>query len=289
MQKYNDIYFSSRKRLKEAGIEAYALEARLINAAAAEKTPEQFLRDVNLYVAEGFEEKVEELINRRLLGEPVAYLTGEWQFYSLPISVSEDVLIPRVDTELLADTAIKILRGREEPTRVLDLCSGSGCIGIAITANVPDCKAVLVDSSLAALRISRQNVLRNNQVRSITCVDADAMKTPPMLLGKFDMIVSNPPYIPTVDIIGLDPSVRDYEPVWALDGGDDGLDFYRAITEKWKIVLRPRGALMFECGMGQAAAVADIMRRNGFSGVNVFKDTLGIDRVVAGVLTNIDE
>ena len=105
-----------------------------------------------------------------------------------------------------------------------------------------------------------------------------------MLLGKFDMIVCNPPYIPTEDLIGLDTSVRDYEPIWALDGGADGLDFYRSIAEKWKVVLKDKGCLMFECGQGQAEEVKHIMSFNGFSNIQVFKDTLGIDRVVAGIL-----
>ena len=105
-----------------------------------------------------------------------------------------------------------------------------------------------------------------------------------MLLGKFDMMVCNPPYIPTADIMGLDPSVRDYEPVEALDGGEDGLDFYKAIVPKWKDILKPNGCMMFECGIGQAADVEKILKDNGFAQIKSFKDTLNIDRVVVGIL-----
>lgn len=284
MRTYNDIYLSARKTLRAQGIAAFNLEARLIVTAASEKTKEQFFRDIQFYATDDFEDKVNDMLRRRTEGEPIAYITGEWEFYGLPVAVSEDVLIPRVDTEVLVDQAIEILKGRESNTRVLDLCSGSGCIGMAIAANVPDSRVVLVDNSLKAMRLSRTNILRNNLTRSITCVDADAMASPPMLLGRFDMIACNPPYIPTRDIIGLDPSVRDYEPVWALDGGEDGLDYYRSISSKWKVVLKKNGTLIYECGDGQAEQVKDILIQNGFDHIRIYKDSLDIERVVAGIL-----
>ena len=283
MKTYNDIYFDVRKKLKEGGIETFALEARLIIAAAADKTQEALVRDFGLYVNDGFEEKVAQCVERRLAGEPVAYITGEWEFYGLMLQVNSDVLIPRTDTEVLAEKAIELMRGREAGKRVLDLCCGSGCVGIAVAANVPDCRVVMVDQSLKALAVSRANVFKNNLVRSITCVDADALSDPPMLIGRFDLVVCNPPYIPSEDIIGLDISVRDYEPVSALDGGEDGLLFYREITKRWKAVLKENGCLMYECGIGQAEDVKRIMAENGFANVVSFKDTGGIDRVVAGI------
>lgn len=284
MRTYNDIYLSARKTLRAQGIAAFNLEARLIVTAASEKTKEQFFRDIQLYATDDFEDKVNDMLRRRTEGEPIAYITGEWEFYGLPVVVSEDVLIPRIDTEVLVDHAIEILKGRESTTRVLDLCSGSGCIGMAIAANVPDSRVVLVDNSLKAMRLSRTNILRNNLTRSITCVDADATASPPMLLGRFDMIACNPPYIPTREIIGLDPSVRDYEPVWALDGGEDGLDYYRSISSKWKVILKKNGTLIYECGDGQAEHVKDILIQNGFDQIRIYKDSLDIERVVAGIL-----
>jgi release factor glutamine methyltransferase len=259
------------------------VEARIIVAAAAHKTKEQFFSDLSLYVADGFEEKVDDMIRRRLEGEPVAYIAGEWEFYGLPIEVSPDVLIPRVDPEVLADKAIELLKGRESGTRVLDLCCGSGCLGIAIAAKVPDCRVVMIDNSLKAMSIARANIYRNNLMRCVTCVDADALKSPPMLLGRFDLIVCNPPYIPSGDIAKLDESVRNYEPVAALDGGEDGLLFYRAIAPRWKILLKERGCMMFECGIDQAQAVSDIMIQAGFKNTRITKDTINVERVVAGL------
>jgi release factor glutamine methyltransferase len=282
---YNDVYLDARRRLKAAGIEAFTLEARLIVGGAAGKTKEQLLKDLNLYAGEEFARKVDKLIDRRIAGEPVAHITGEWEFYGVPIMVTPDVLIPRVDTELIAELAIKLLKGREGgATRILDLCAGSGCIGIAVASNVSGCRMILADKSLKAISVCRQNVNKNNLSRRITCVEADALKNPPMLLGKFDMIICNPPYIPSADIMGLDPSVRDYEPVEALDGGESGLEFFKAIASKWKDVLKPNGCLMFECGAGQADDVEKIMKENGFTQTKKFIDTLEIERVVVGLL-----
>lgn len=283
MKTYNDIYIDVRKKLKSAGIETFALEARLILCAAAGKTKEELLRDMGLYVNSEYEKKAAEMAARRIGGEPIAYVTGEWEFYGLPMTVNRDVLIPRVDTEVLAEHAIAELREMDSH-RVLDLCSGSGCIGIAIAANVPDSRVVLVDNSLKAMRVARANVLKNRLTHSVTCIDADAKGTPPMLLGRFDMIVSNPPYIPTGDIETLDGSVRDNEPREALDGGEDGLDFYREITKKWTPLLKDGGRLLYECGLGQAESVCAIMKKNGFSDIKTYSDTQGIPRVAAGVL-----
>lgn len=283
MKTYNDVYIETRKKLKAEGIESYGLEARLIASAAAGKTKEEFLRDMNLYINSEYEQRVNDMVETRLTGEPIAYVTGEWEFFGLPMVVNRDVLIPRIDTEVLAERAIDRLQNMKS-RRVLDLCSGSGCIGITLAAKVPDSKVILVDNSLKAMRVARQNVLKNNVTRSVTCVDADAMLPPPVLLGRFDMIVSNPPYIPTEDIMGLDPSVRDNEPMAALDGGKDGLDFYRSITKKWKGLLKNGGCLMYEVGIGQFDDVVKIMEENGFEDIRVYKDTLEIERVVAGTI-----
>ncbi len=284
MKKYNDVYIALRKKFKDAGIESYALDARLILAAAAGKTKEQLIRDMNLYVNDDFEGKVDALAERRLSGEHVAYITGEWEFYGLPIAVSPDVLIPRIDTEVVAEKAIELLRGREEGKRVLDLCCGSGCISAAIAANVPGVRIVAADISLPALRMCRQTVLKNNLSRYIVCMEADALKPPPMLLGRFDMIVCNPPYIKTAEINDLDPSVRDYEPRRALDGRQDGLDFYWSVIKDWTCILKEHGCMIFEVGEGQAETVMRIMRDNGFAAVHCFEDTAGVKRAVVGVL-----
>ena len=278
---YSEMYISLRNRLRDAGIEADALEARLIAASAAGKSTEKLLRDMRFYATDEVEKRAEAMVRRRLAGEPVAYITGVWEFRGLPMEVSRDVLIPRVDTEVLAETAIKYLKdtGRLD-ARVLDLCSGTGCIGCAIAAELPRVRVVLSDVSPEAMEISRRNVSRNGLDGRISFLPADVMKLPPLMTGSFDLVVSNPPYIPTVEIMTLDPSVRDYEPVWALDGGEDGLDFYRAILKNWHGVIRQGGELMFEVGEEQAERVKDLMRMAGLREARSVLDTRGVERVV---------
>lgn len=279
---YSEMYISLRNRLRDAGIEAAALEARLIAATAAGKSTEKLLRDMRFYATDEVERRAEEMVQRRLAGEPVAYITGVWEFRGLPMEVSRDVLIPRIDTEVLAELAIKYLRGTGRlDARVLDLCSGTGCIGCAIAVELPRVRVVLADVSPEAMEISRRNVSRNGLDGRISFLPADVMKLPPLMTGSFDLVVSNPPYIPTMEILTLDPSVRDYEPVWALDGGEDGLDFYRAILKNWALVIRQGGELMFEVGEDQAERVKDLMRMAGLREARSFPDTQNIQRVVA--------
>ena len=279
---YSEMYIALRNRLRDAGIEAAALEARLIAATAAGKSTEKLLRDMRYYATDEVERRAEEMVQRRLAGEPVAYITGVWEFRGLPMEVSRDVLIPRIDTEVLAELAIKYLRGTGRlDARVLDLCSGTGCIGCAIAAELPRVRVVLADVSAAAMDISRRNVERNGLGGRVSFLPADVTKQPPLMTGSFDLVVSNPPYIPTMEILTLDPSVRDYEPVWALDGCEDGLDFYRAILKNWALVIRQGGELMFEVGEDQAERVKDLMRMAGLREARSFPDTQNIQRVVA--------
>ena len=279
---YNNLYLDTRKRLKAAGVEMAQLEARELVCFAADKTREQFFRDLTLYASKEVEDRVEELTRRRLSGEPVAYIIGEWEFYGLPLDISREVLIPRSDTEVLAERAILLTRAAGDGARVLDLCAGSGCVGLAVAANAPDCRVVLADLSEGALRICKQNVRRNQLNARVTCVQADAMTAPAPALWDFDVIACNPPYLPHGDLAKLDGSVRDYEPWGALDGGEDGLDFYRAVSARWETALRLGGTLIFEVGIGQAPDVEQIMAQNGFENIVTHQDTRGIWRVVEG-------
>ena len=280
---YNNLYLDTRKRLRAHGVEMAQLEARELVCFAADKTREQFFRDLPLYASKEVEEKVEELTQRRLAGEPVAYIIGEWEFYGLPLDISRDVIIPRADTETLAERAILLAKAAGEGARVLDLCAGSGCVGLAVAANAPNCRVVLADISEGALRVCKQNVRRNNLNARVTCVQADALAAPAASLWDFDVIACNPPYIPHKELPDLDVSVKDYEPWGALDGGLDGLDFYRAISANWGTALRLGGSLIFEVGMGQAPAVEQIMAQNGFENIVTHQDPRGVWRVVEGM------
>ncbi|SFP19936.1 release factor glutamine methyltransferase [Oscillibacter sp. PC13] len=280
---YNNLYLDIRQQLRQAGIEAATLEARELVCFGTGKSREELTRDGGLYASPELEHRVRGLVERHLAGEPVAYLIGEWEFYGLPLDISRDVLIPRPDTEVLAEQAIGYIKTLGE-CRVLDLCAGSGCIGLAVAAQVPEARVVLGEYADGALKICRQNIRRNGLSGRVVPMQTDAREKPDKALGEFQCIISNPPYIPRADIAGLDTSVRDYEPHLALDGGADGLDFYRTISEKWKNCLMPGGRLYFEVGAGQADDVLRIMRTQGFGDIQIVKDLHDIPRVVFGTL-----
>ena len=192
------------------------------------------------------------------------------------------MLIPRPDTETLVDHVVAWLRPLPE-CRVLDLCAGSGCIGLAIASQVPGARVVLGELDEGALRICRQNIRRNSLSGQVVSLKMDALSDPPPRLGDFDCLVCNPPYIPSGDIAGLDVSVRDYEPHLALDGGTDGLDFYRSVCRRWRDVLHTGSRLAFEVGIGQADDVLRLMRGEGFGELEILPDPAGIPRVVTGL------
>lgn len=280
---YNNLYMDIRQELHCAGIDAATLEARELVAFAAGKTRQELLRDGRLYVPQEVERRARELMRRHLAGEPLAYLIGEWSFCGIDLDINESVLIPRADTEVLAEQAIDFVKTLAEP-RVLDLCAGSGCVGLAVAKFCPGSHVVLGELMEDALRVCRQNIRRSGLTAQVLPWQVDALAGPPSRFGEFDCIVSNPPYIPDGDIAGLDVSVREYEPLTALRGGEDGLDFYRAISEKWRAVLHPGSRLYFEVGIGQADTVLRIMRGQGFGDIEIVPDTAGIPRVVYGTL-----
>ncbi len=279
MKTYNDVYLETRRALRFAGVEDAGFEARILLSAAADKRPEDFLRDLRLYPGEDFVQRSKEYLDRRLAGEPAAYIAGSWEFHGLELEINPNVLIPRSDTEVLTDAAIDFLR-RRNGARVLDLCTGSGCIGLAVAAAVPDCRVVLADIDRRALMLAKRNALRHKLSQRVLALEADVLAPPARQLGQFDLITANPPYIPTGEIEGLDPSVRDYEPWTALDGGGDGLDFYRAIFARWLPVLKPEGCLALECGEGQSEALRRFGARAGFTEITPFRDTGGTERAL---------
>ena len=278
---YNNLYLDLRRRFREAGDLEPDRTARELICSAAGKTNEEFVRDSRLYAPPETEREANALAERCLSGEPVAYLIGEWEFYGVPLDISEAVLIPRPDTEVLAARAIEMASAYDAP-RVLDLCAGSGCVGLALAKHVPDARVLLGELDDKAISICRRNIRRNALSSRVSVIRVNALEQPPRQLGEFDVIVSNPPYIPTADIDTLDASVREHEPRLALDGGADGLDFYRAICALWRDALRPTGKLLFEVGIGQADTVLRLMRAGGFGDVQIVKDYNGIPRVVCG-------
>ena len=280
---YQNLYLEIRRRLLQAGFPGANLEARELVCYGSGKTREEFYRDGAMYTSPEVEAAVHALADRHIGGEPVAYLIGEWEFYGVTLDVNESVLIPRMDTEVLAEAAIAYIKDQGD-CRVLDLCAGSGCVGLAVAANAPQCRVLLGEISEPAARVCRQNVRRCGLTGRVSVMTLDAMAPPPRVIGEFQCIACNPPYIPRADIETLERSVKDFEPYLALCGGEDGLDFYRAIARRWKTALAESGRIYFEVGIGQADAVLRLMRSEGFGDLEILPDTQGIGRVVYGTV-----
>lgn len=216
----------------------------------------------------------ESTVHKRAEHVPLQYIIGEQEFMGLKFKVNSNVLIPRQDTETLVEEALRVAK---PGMRVLDLCTGSGCIIISLAKNVADISCTGSDISKQALLVAKENA-KANEVE-VEWERSDLFEN---ISGTFDLIVSNPPYIPTGEIPGLMPEVRDFEPVDALDGKEDGLYFYRIITEKSPEYLTSDGYLYFEIGYDQGEAVSAMMRQCGYTQVEVIKDLAGNDRVVKG-------
>ena len=226
---------------------------------------------------------------RILKGEPLAYLLGEWEFYGLPLYVDKNVLIPRDDTCAVVSLAVNHALFLDKDPRILDLCTGSGCIGLAIASRVKDARVTLADISKEALAVAKKNINRNHMSGKVSCIQADALGRPAAFLGKFDIIVSNPPYITTEEMEELPVSVRDYEPALALHGGDDGLIFYEAIAKNYANALKPGGLLAFEFGMGQGDGVCRILENNKYTILERTRDYNDIERAVIAQYGRKDE
>lgn len=261
-----------------------SLLARHLLCYVSGKTHEQIVADREMYASQQVCDAMESAVNRLLDGEPLAYILGEWTFYGMNLYIDRNVLIPRDDTCAVTQLAIKRGLFLEQDPRILDLCTGSGCIGLAVAQRVKDARVTLADVSKDALNIAKKNVNRHQLSARVSCVQADALAPAPGFLGKFDLIVSNPPYIPTVEMAELDGSVKDYEPHLALDGGKDGLDFYRSIVKNYSSALKPGGYMCFEFGMGQGDDVCQILKDHGYTILERVEDFNNRERAVLAQL-----
>ena len=278
---YGDLYLDTRRALLNSeDAQAAGIVARMLICHVSGKSQAEYLACRELYASEEVVNGVEAGLNRLMAGEPIAYIMGQWEFYGLPLHVSMDVLIPRDDTCAVAELAIKQGLFLNQDPRVLDICCGSGCIGLAIASRVKDAKVTLADLSREALAVAKENTALNKLSGRVRCVQADALKEPSAFLGKFDMIVSNPPYITAADMEELPPSVKNYEPHMALYGGEDGLDFYRSIAKNYRAALKPGGFMAFEFGEGQGDDVCSILEENGYTILDRTRDYNGRERAV---------
>ena len=277
----SDLYLDARRVLltQETPQDA-SLMARNLLCHITGMTQEQVLSQREKYVNESVCQQMEAAVQRLMNGEPLPYVLGKWEFYGLDLIVTPDVLIPRDDTCAVAALAIQQSLFLDTKPRILDLCTGSGCIGLAIASRVKDAKVTLADLSQEALAVAKQNIVLHHLTSRVSCVRVNALEAPPAFLGKFDLIVSNPPYITTRDMLELPHSVAGFEPRMALHGGDDGLKFYRFIASQYAAVLKPGGYLCFEFGMGQGDAVCAILEANGYTILERKKDYNDRERAV---------
>ena len=280
VKKYGELYLQARKALRPMDGDDASSEARELLAWLSGKTPEKILTDWELYATEALEQAMDACIARMLQGEPLAYVVGSASFCGLTLRVTPDVLIPRDDTMAVTELALEALRTIPAPQRVLDLCTGSGCIGLALASRYPQARATLADISPEALKIARENAASLHLSTRATVFQADARRPAAPFLGKFDLLVSNPPYVTQAEMERLPVSVRNYEPSLALCGGEDGLDFYRAILKNYLSVLKPGGAVCLEFGFGQQAAVGTLLEQAGLCEIVFRKDYHGVIRAV---------
>lgn len=272
---YAKLYQIGKEQLQKAGITDAELDARLLLEFICHT-------DRNALYAHGDQEIEDEkmhdflqLIEKRAVHIPLQHLTGEQNFMGLDFLVNEHVLIPRQDTEILVE---EIMRDLHDGIRILDMCTGSGCILLSLLHYSNDCSGVGVDVSEDALAVARQNADRLAEKQAVF-IQSDLFEK---VEGSFDLIVSNPPYIRSQEIAGLMPEVREHEPHLALDGKDDGLYFYREIIKGAMPHLKRGGQLFFEIGYDQGEAVQALLAANGYTEIAVVKDYAGLDRVVYG-------
>lgn len=285
-----NLYLGVRRQLLALGdrdiAEFYAQE---LVCHITGKHKDQLFAQPDMYVGEKDCQRVEEGLIRLLNDEPLAYVLGEWDFYGMTLKVNENVLIPRDDTCAVVELALEEAKKRAGEIRVLDLCTGSGCIGLAIAKNAPNARVTLADISPAALAVAKENITSQKLTGRVVCTTVDALKKPPAFLGKFDIIVSNPPYITTAEMKTLPKSVDAFEPHLALHGGDDGLVFYRSIVENFRSVLKNNGTVCFEFGEHQGDAVAQILTENGFTVQKRTKDYNERERAISARYQREDE
>lgn len=291
--KYKELYLYGAEKLKNAGVPEAELDARLLLEAVCHTTRNDMLLYPDKEVDEKQKENYVNYIQKREKRIPLQHILGKQEFMGMEFYVNENVLIPRQDTEILVEEAMKHLH---DGMHILDVCTGSGCILISLLHYSNDCQGVGIDISEAALSVAKENAARllddnteghlGNQ-QKISFRKGDLFDALPEM-DKFDMIVSNPPYIETKVLETLEPEVSHHEPLIALDGKEDGLYFYRRIVENAGKYLHRDGMLFFEIGYNQAEPVTQLMKDKGFIEVNVKKDYAGLDRVVYGTYLPMD-
>ncbi len=275
--------------LTDKGIDSPRLSAELLLSHVVGLKRIELYTQFDKSVSKEQLDKLHDLVKRAVQNEPIAYLVGKTEFYSLELNVTADCCIPRPETELLVERAIEFLQTRSGKQFVCDLCTGCGCIAIAIAKNFPDADIIATDICDAALSVAAKNVGKHQLGDRIKLLCGDLFEplVPHLDVEKFDLIVCNPPYVSSAEIEKLDKNVKDYEPKLALFAGEDGLDTYRRIIEKIDVFLKPDGALMLEIGYSQGQAVRELLEQTGvFTEIKIEKDFHNNDRIVTARKTS---
>ena len=289
-----EVLINIRERLQNAGIEDFEYESWAFLDWKLHIDRAEFYMNPNGEVKEELLAELESVLKQREQRVPLQYLMGECEFMGYDFYVDERVLIPRQDTECLVELAVEDIRNRktqnrcefnnaadqknEQKVKVLDLCTGSGCIGISVKKLCQNAEVILADISEGALSVAKKNA--QNLDAGVTLIKGNLFEN---IEGRFDYILSNPPYIPSEVIEGLMPEVKEHEPRLALDGEADGLSFYREIINEAPDYLNPDGRIYFEIGAEQGEDLTHLMNERGFSEVKVHKDLAGLDRIVTGI------
>lgn len=281
------------KTLKISGIEHAEKEAEMLLRHSLDFSAIEIYRD-NPELSERHIKTVERVLERRCRREPFQYITGYVDFFGQKLLVGSAVLIPRPETELMAEQAVKRLTVHSSRFTVLDLCTGCGCLALALAKEFPEAQVYGSDKSDAAIGYAKKNA-EINGIKNVTFLTGSLFepleklsnprpefgsKTVNCQLLTFDLIISNPPYVKTDDIQFLQPEIKDWEPVSSLDGGSDGLDFYRELIPSARHFLKNEGLLMVETGAGQSCAVTDIMESSEYKHIEIIKDYAGIERII---------
>lgn len=271
-----EAYNSTKKKLEAANIRDYVFEAKQIIMHITGFTPSQILTDYNRQLTEFQKNNLTAIIHQREVHYPLQYIFGNWEFYGRPFKVGVGVLIPRADTETVVEAALEELETRENP-KVLDLCAGSGCIGITLAAEVPSSEVTMVEKYDEAIRYAFHNIELNKV--NAKAVKGDVFEAPHLPNDSIDLIVSNPPYIPQEEMKYCSPEVK-FEPQTALLAEDEGLEFYKAIINNYTPILKTGGAICFEVGFKQAQSVKKLLENSGYKNIKIKNDLNGIGRAV---------
>lgn len=274
-----EAYNKTKKKLEAAGIEDFVFEAKQIIKHITGLSAPQILSNYNKNLTEFQEANLIAITRQREIRYPLQYIFGEWDFYGRPFYVGPGVLVPRADTETVVEECIDFLKKSKGKT-VLDLCAGSGAIGITLAKEFDDAQVTMVEKFPEAMRYAERNVKRNN-AENISILQDDVL-TPTAEYEKYDLIVSNPPYIPQSQMSEISPETK-FEPETALLADDEGMQFYKAIIENYTEFLNLGGMLCFEVGIGESEMVARLLENKGFSDIKLKKDLGGIDRAVSAI------